>query len=56
MHKRLQITEWLALFGCAPLQAQVSSHIESDSLHLGSIDIVTETGDRASKLEPPSLK
>ena len=43
MHKRLQITEWLALFVCAPLQAQVSSHIESDSLHLGSIDIVTES-------------
>lgn len=43
MHKRLQITGWLALFVCTPLQAQVSSHIESDSLHLGSIDIVTES-------------
>ena len=43
MHKRLQITEWLALFVCVPLQAQVSSHIESDSLHLGSIAIVTES-------------
>lgn len=43
MQKRLQITGWLALLVSAPLQAQVSSHIESDSLHLGSIDIVTES-------------